>query len=151
MSLEELEALLVASKQAASAFTRQLEGEDRTAEEVEQFVNHTRNVTLAVVRKSGLPHAAPVIGGSVGGEIYVTVSPGSVLANCLQRSPEVAFTVADLVHSVIGAGTAQNLGRLSELEDLRVRLDRASPFGHFAPEGWNGFVFRLLPRRLFAF
>jgi nitroimidazol reductase NimA-like FMN-containing flavoprotein (pyridoxamine 5'-phosphate oxidase superfamily) len=151
MSLEELNALLIASKQSASVFTKQLEGDDRSAEEVEQFINHTRNVTLAVVRQRGLPHAAPVIGGSIEGEIYVTISPGSVLANCLRRSPEVAFTVADLVHSVIGAGTAQNLGRVHELEDLRRRLDRASPFGRFAPEGWDGFICRLHPRRLLAF
>ena len=151
MSLQQLEALLVASKEAASAFTRTLEGEDRTAQEVEDLINHTRTVTVAVVRKNGLPHAVPVIGGSIDGEIMVTVSPGSVLANCLERSPEVAFTVADLVHSVIGAGTAENLGRVSGLEEIRERLDRASPFGQFAPAGWDGFIFRLQPRRLFAF
>jgi nitroimidazol reductase NimA-like FMN-containing flavoprotein (pyridoxamine 5'-phosphate oxidase superfamily) len=151
MSLEELETLLATSKEAASPFTRTLEGEDRTAQDVEEFINHTQTVTLAVVRKNGLPHAVPVIGGSIDGEILVTVSPGSVLANCLRRSPEVAFTVADLVHSVIGAGTAENLGRLSELEEIRRRLERASPFGQFAPAGWDGFIFRLRPRRLFAF
>lgn len=151
MSLEDLNAVLIASKQAASAFTKELEGDDRTAEEVERFINHTRNVTLAVVRQGGLPHAAPVIGGSADGEIYVTVSPGSVLANCLRRSPEVAFTVADLLHSVIGAGKAENLGRVYGLQELRERLDRASPFGQFAPEGWGGLIYRLHPRRLFAF
>jgi nitroimidazol reductase NimA-like FMN-containing flavoprotein (pyridoxamine 5'-phosphate oxidase superfamily) len=151
MSLEELETLLATSKDAASPFTRALEGEDRTARDVDEFINHTQTVTLAVVRKNGLPHAVPVIGGSIDGEILVTVSPGSVLANCLRRSPEVAFTVADLVHSVIGAGTAENLGRLSELEEIRGRLERASPFGQFAPAGWDGFIFRLRPRRLFAF
>jgi nitroimidazol reductase NimA-like FMN-containing flavoprotein (pyridoxamine 5'-phosphate oxidase superfamily) len=151
MSLEELEAVLNASQQAASAFTRTLEGEGRTAQDVEQLINHTRNVTLAVVRKNGLPHAVPVIGGAVDGEIFVTVSPGSVLANCLQRSPEIAFTVADLVHSVIGVGTAERLGRVSELEEIRERLDRASPFGQFAPGGWDGFIYGLRPRRLFAF
>lgn len=151
MSLDELEVLLVRSKQGASAFTRQLEGEDRTAQEVEQFINHSRNVTLAVVRKNGLPHAVPVIGGCVDGEIYVTVSPGSVLANCLERSLELAFTVSDLVHSLIGSGTAQNLGNASELQELRSELDRRSPFGQFAPEGWDGFIYHLEPRRLFAF
>jgi nitroimidazol reductase NimA-like FMN-containing flavoprotein (pyridoxamine 5'-phosphate oxidase superfamily) len=151
MSLEELETLLATSKEAASPFTRTLEGEDRTAQDVEEFINHTQAVTLAVVRKNGLPHAVPVIGGSIDGEILVTVSPGSVLANCLRRSPEVAFTIADLVHSVIGAGTAENLGRLTELEETRGRLERASPFGQFAPAGWDGFIFRLRPRRLFAF
>jgi hypothetical protein len=151
MSLEELEAILVASKEQASAFTSSLEGAERTADEVAHFINHTQTITIAVVRKSGLPHAAPVIGACLDGEILVTVSPGSVLANCLQRSPEVAFTVADLVHSLIGAGTAQKVGRVSDLGDLRSRLDRASPFGQFAPEGWNGLIYRLQPRRLFAF
>jgi nitroimidazol reductase NimA-like FMN-containing flavoprotein (pyridoxamine 5'-phosphate oxidase superfamily) len=151
MSLEELEAVLVASKEAASAYTRSLEGADRSPHEVEQFINHTQTITLAVVRKTGLPHAVPVIGACLDGEIFVTVSPGSVLANCLQRSPDVAFTVADLVHSVIGVGTAEEVGRISDLGELRARLDRASPFGQFAPEGWNGFIYRLQPSRLFAF
>lgn len=151
MSLEELEAVLVASKEAASPFTLSLEGADRTAHEVEQFINQTQTITVAVVRKGGLPHAAPVIGACLDGEIYCTVSPGSVLANCLERSPEVAFTVADLVHSVIGAGIGEKVGRISDLGELRARLDRASPFGQFAPEGWDGFIYRLKARRLFAF
>jgi nitroimidazol reductase NimA-like FMN-containing flavoprotein (pyridoxamine 5'-phosphate oxidase superfamily) len=135
---------------AASPFTRSLEGEDRTAHQVEEFINATRNVTVAVVRSNGHPHAVPVIGGCIDGEIYMTVSPGSVLANCLDRSPEIAFTVADLVHSLIGSGTAKKVGRRSERVELCERLDRASPFGKFAPDGWNGFVFALHPRRLFA-
>ena len=151
MSLKNLESLLIASKEAASAFTLQLEGEDRTAEEVQAFINQTQTVTLAVVRKSGLPHAAPVIGVCLDGDIHVTVSSGSVLANCLRSSSEVAFTVVDLVHSVIGAGRALNLGHVSDLDELRNRLDQASPFGRFAPEGWDGHIFRLEPRRMFAF
>jgi nitroimidazol reductase NimA-like FMN-containing flavoprotein (pyridoxamine 5'-phosphate oxidase superfamily) len=151
MSLQNLESLLIASKEAASPFTLQLEGEDRTAAEVQAFVNQTQTVTLAVVRKSGLPHAAPVIGVCLDGDIHVTVSSGSVLANCLRRSSEIAFTVVDLVHSVIGAGRARNLGHVGDLDELRSRLDQASPFGRFAPEGWDGHIFRLEPRRMFAF
>lgn len=150
MSIETLQALLDASMAAAAPFTRSLEGEERTAHKVEEFINATRNVTIAVVRRTGLPHAAPVIGGCVEGEIYVTVSPGSVLANCLDRSPEVAFTVAGLVNTLIGAGTAEKVGRPTECFELCDRLDRSSPFGKFAPEGWNGFVYALRPRRLFA-
>jgi hypothetical protein len=148
--IETLRDLLDASLATASPFTRSLEGEERTARQVEEFINATRNVTVAVVRRNGLPHAAPVIGGCVEGEIYVTVSPGSVLANCLVRSREVAFTAADLVHTLIGAGTAEKMGRASELSELCHRLDLASPFGTFAPEGWNGYVFMLSPHRLFA-
>jgi hypothetical protein len=151
MALEDLQDLMDASKAAASPFTRQLEGDERTAQEVQDFVNHTRNLTLAVVRRDGLPHAAPVIGGCVDGEIHVTISPGSLLASCLKRSPEVAFTMADLIHNIIGAGAAHNLGRVSDLGELPSRLDEASPFGSFAPEGWDGLIFRLEPRRLFAF
>jgi nitroimidazol reductase NimA-like FMN-containing flavoprotein (pyridoxamine 5'-phosphate oxidase superfamily) len=150
MSIETLQDLLDASQAAASPFTRSLEGEERTAREVEEFINATRNVTAAVVRCTGLPHAAPVIGGCVEGEIYVTVSPGSVLGNCLDRSPEVAFTIAGLVNTVIGAGRAEKVSRPSECSELGKRLDQASPFGEFAPEGWNGFVYALRPRRLFA-
>jgi nitroimidazol reductase NimA-like FMN-containing flavoprotein (pyridoxamine 5'-phosphate oxidase superfamily) len=150
MSIATLQDLLDASMAAASPFTRSLEGEMRTAREVEEFINATRNVTIAVVRRTGLPHAAPVIGGCVEGNIYATVSPGSVLANCLGRSPEVAFTVAGLVNTLIGAGTAENVGPPSQCSELCNRLDRASPFGKFAPEGWNGLVYRLRPRRLFA-
>ncbi len=151
VSLEDLQTVLDVSKASASLFTLSLEGEERTAAQVEEFVNATRNVTVAVVRKNGLPHAAPVIGGCVDGRVHVTVSPGSVLANCLERSPEVAITAADPVHSLIGSGTAEKLGRPSELGDLCSRLGRASPFGSFAPEGWDGFIFRLDLRRLFAF
>jgi hypothetical protein len=150
VSSEALQSLLDASLAAASHFTRSLEGEVRTARQVEEFINATRNVTLAVVRRNGLPHAAPVIGGCVEGDIYATVSPGSVLAHCLERSSEVAFTAADPVHTLIGAGTADNMGTASEVPELCQRLDRASPFGTFAPQGWDGYVFLLRPRRLFA-
>ena len=150
VSIETLQDLLDASMAAASPFTRSLEGEDRTADQVEEFINATRNVTVAVVRSNGQPHAVPVIGGCIEGEIYVTVSPGSVLANCIDLSPEIAFTVADLVHSLIGSGTAKKVGRPSDHAELCERLDRASPFGKFAPDGWNGFVYALRPRRLFA-
>lgn len=150
VSTRTLQNLLDASRATASRFTRSLEGEVRTARQVEEFINATRNVTLAVVRSNGLPHAAPVIGGCVEGEIYVTVSPGSVLANCLDRTPEIAFTAADLVHTLIGAGTADNMGRAFEVPELCQRLGRASPFGTFAPDGWDGYVFMLRPRRLFA-
>lgn len=150
MSLDALQRLLDDSRAQASAFTLSLEGDVRTAEQVQEFVNRTRNVTVAVVRRNGLPHATPVIGGCVDGVVHVTVSPGSVLANCLERSPEIAFTLADIVHTVIGAGTAERLGRLSEISEVRSRLDEASPFGMFAPAGWDGFVYALRPRRLFA-
>ena len=150
VSIETLQDLLDASMAAASSFTRSLEGEDRTARQVEEFVNVTRNLTMAVVRRNGQPHAAPVIGGCRDGEIYVTVSPGSVLAACLERSPQIAFTVADLVHTLVGSGTADKVGRPSESAELCERLDRASPFGKFAPDGWNGFFYILRPRRLFA-
>ena len=150
MSIETLQDLLDASMAAASPFTRSLEGGDRTAQQVEEFVNATRNVTVAVVRSNGQPHAVPVIGGCIDGEIHVTVSPGSLLANCLDRSPEIAFTVADLVHTLIGSGTAKKVGRPSDSAELCERLDSASPFGKFAPDGWNGFVYTLRPRRLFA-
>jgi nitroimidazol reductase NimA-like FMN-containing flavoprotein (pyridoxamine 5'-phosphate oxidase superfamily) len=150
MSIDTLQDLLDASMAAASPFTRSLDGEERTAREVEEFINATRNVTIAVVRRTGLPHAAPVIGGCVEGEVYVTVSPGSVLAKCLGRSPEVAFTVAGIVNTLIGAGTAEMVGRPSECSELCNCLDQASPFGKFAPEGWDGFVYVLRPRRLFA-
>ncbi len=150
MSLETLQEILDRSRQNASAFTTSLEGEVQTAVQLEQFVNATRNVTLAVVRSSGLPHAAPVIGGCIDGGIHVTVSPGSVLANCLERSPEVAFTMADVVHTVIGAGTAERLGRVSQLVDVRQRLEAASPLGQFAPPDWDGYIYLLHPRRLFA-
>lgn len=150
MSLDELQALLVSSRQRASPFTPALEGEARTASQVEEFINATRNITVAVVRRNGLPHAAPVIGACVNGEIHITVSPGSVLATCLERSPEVAFTAADIVHTLIGAGTAERLGCPSQLAGLCDRLDRESPFGRFAPEGWDGYIYVIKPRRLFA-
>ncbi len=111
MSIETLQDILDASMAAASPFTRSLEGEERTARQVEEFINATRNVTTAVVRRTGLPHAVPVIGGCVEGEIAITVSPGSVLAKCLSRSPEIAFTVAGPVNTIIGAGTAEMVGR----------------------------------------
>jgi hypothetical protein len=140
MSLGELQALLDRSRQQASRFTLSLEGEVQTASQVQEFINANRNITIAVVRRNGLPHAAPVIAGCVDGEIYATVSPGSVLANCLDRNPEVAFTIADLVHTLIGAGEAEKIGRSSECTGLCRRLDGTAPFGMFAPEGWDGFI-----------
>ena len=150
MSIETLQDLLDASMTAASPFTRSLEGEERTAHEVAEFINATPECHYRRGQAYRAASRGPVIGGCVEGEIYVTVSPGSVLANCLGRSPEVAFTVAGLVNTLIGAGTAEMVGRASECTELCDRLDQASPFGKFAPEGWNGFVYALRPRRLFA-
>ena len=65
-------------------------GRRRELHEVEEFIDATRNVTVAVVRRTRPPHTAPVSESCVEGEISVTASPGSVLANCLDRSPEVA-------------------------------------------------------------
>jgi|ERR1700694_3456394 len=137
MSLDDLQAVLDASKTRASSFTQRLFSGEWDAKAVESFVNMTRNLTLAVVRQNGLPHAAPVICGAVDGAIHVTISPGSVLAACLERSAEAAFTVTDLANTLIGAGTAERVGRPSELVELTAGLDRASPFGSFAPEGWD--------------
>lgn len=148
---DRLQDLLDRSLDRASAFTRSLEGGHRTASEVEEFVNATRNITVAVVRLDGSPHAAPVIGGCLDGSIYVTISPGSVLAACLERSRRVAFTVADLLHNLIGVGTSEDLGRVHSLEGLCADLDRASPYGKFAPEDWDGHIHLLHPDRLFAF
>ncbi|HEY3842734.1 MAG TPA: hypothetical protein VGL48_05730 [Acidimicrobiales bacterium] len=85
MSLQTLQGMLDESRRNGSPFTNSLEGEVQSAVQLEQFVNATRNVTLAVVRRGGLPHAAPVIGG------------------CID-----------------------------------------------APQGWDGFIYLLHPRRLFA-
>ena len=101
---------IVAFRARASAFTKSLFDEQWDAERVAGFVNERRNATVATVSPAGRPHAAVVIAASVGGEIYFTVNPGSVLARNLTTNDRIALSVCDSVHAVMSQAGACGLG-----------------------------------------
>ena len=142
---------LAASLAGASAFSRSLFADDAwTATQVTDFVNERRNATIATTNTSGQPHASVVIAGSVGDGIYFTVAPQSVLARNLAGNARIAFTICDSKHAVMGQGTAVRVGAALELGALIDDLATASPVGRFTPDGWDGDIYQIEIRRIFA-
>ena len=135
----------------AGEFTRSLFGEERwTAAQIEGFVNEQRNVTIASTNTSGQPHAAVVIGGCVDDEIVFTVHPQSVLARNLTANPRIGFSVCDRRHVVMGQGRAERVGNAAQCADLISTLASASVGGTFTPPDWDGDLYRIDIRRIFA-
>lgn len=142
---------IAASLAGASEFTRSLFGEESwTAQQVVEFVNRQRNATVATVNSSGQPHAAVVIAASVRDSIFFTVAPRSVLARNLAANDRIALSVCDSQHAIMGQGKAVRMGPALELGTLIAELADASQAGKFTPEGWDGDVYRVDFRRLFA-
>jgi hypothetical protein len=95
-------------------------------------------------------HAAVVIAACLDEEMYFTVNVDSLLNRCIQRRPAIAFSVCDTAHSVMGKGTAIGVGRSLDEPELVQRLASATAVGVFTPPGWDGLIFRIALRRIFA-
>jgi pyridoxine/pyridoxamine 5'-phosphate oxidase len=141
---------LAASRLRASEFTRSLFEESWTSDEVVAFINSQRNATIATTSDRGQPHAAVVIAGSVDEAIFFTVAPTSVLARNVVRNDRIAFSICDTRHAVMGQGRGLRVGNASELDSLIGRLASASPGGRFTPDGWDGDMFTIEIRGIFA-
>jgi pyridoxamine 5'-phosphate oxidase-like protein len=142
---------IAASLAGATEFTRSLFDEESwTAQQVVEFVNKRRNATVATVNPSGQPHAAVVIAASVRDSIFFTVAPQSVLARNLAANDRIALSVCDSTHAIMGQGKAVQVGPATELGALIAELADASQAGRFTPEGWDGYIYRVDFRRLFA-
>jgi hypothetical protein len=50
----------------------------------------------------------------------------------------------------MGQGLAQVVGLAAETSDLIAELAAASTAGRFSPDGWDGFLYTIDIRRLFA-
>lgn len=142
---------LAASLAGASSFTQSLFGDGSwTAAQVSDFVNERRNATIATANANGQPHAGVVIAASVDDGIYFTVAPQSVLARNLAGNSRIAFTICDSVHAVMGQGAAVRVGPALELGPLIDDLATASRAGRFTPDGWDGDIYQIDIRRIFA-
>jgi hypothetical protein len=142
---------LESSLASANELTRSLFGDANwTPSQVAEFVNSTRNVTIATTNSSGQPHAAVVIGGCLGDDIYFTVTPESTLARNLGTNDRLAFSVAEGTNAVMGQGRGVVVGRSLEQAGLVGELSNASRAGRFTPEGWDGLLYRIDIRRIFA-
>ena len=100
---------------------------------------------LAAVDLGTAPVAASVDDG-----IYFTVAPQSVLARNLAGNSRIAFTICDSVHAVMGQGVAVRVGPALELGTLIDDLATASRAGRFTPDGWDGDIYQIGIRRIFA-
>lgn len=146
MSLADLQRTMDESLKSANAFTRRLfEASSWDAERVQTFINQTGNITIATVRSSGKPHAALVIAGCDDGTIYFSVSRGSALLGNLRRQPEVAFTVG---HSIMGRGPATDAGSASDVPELHLNVSRQ--LADLLSEPWDGYIWKVVPSRIFA-
>jgi pyridoxine/pyridoxamine 5'-phosphate oxidase len=142
---------LAASLAGASSFAQSLFADDSwTAPQVSGFVNERRNATIATTNANGQPHAAVVIAASVDDGIYFTVAPQSVLARNLADNARIAFTICDSAHAVMGQGTGVRVGPALELQTLVDDLATASAAGRFTPDGWDGDIYQIDIRRIFA-
>lgn len=150
MSLASLQQVMEASLMSASPFARSLfERAAWGAEDVERFVNEVGNVTIATVGATGAPHAAPVIVGCNDGTMYFSVSRGSVLLRNLSHDVRAAFTVVALGHSVLGQGSVELVGASQECTRLADGLGRRLG-ALIVDEAWDGYLYSIQPRRLFA-
>jgi hypothetical protein len=150
MTIEDLQRVVESSVQNASALSQQLFRDHWDAEQIQAFINQTRNITIATVSRDGRPHAASVIGGCLDGVIHFSASLRSALLSNLRRTPWVAFTVVDADHIVMGRGEAALAGRSLEVPDLLERLGAASDQGRFTPDGWDGMIYSINAERVFA-
>ena len=141
---------LQAGLAAATSFTKALFADSWTAQQVADFVNEQRSITIATTNQAGQPHAAVVIGGSVRDAIFFTVNDESVLARNLTANDRLGVSVCAGAHSVMGQGRGLAVGRAATVEDLIAELAAASPHGRFTPPGWDGIVYTIDLRRLFA-
>ena len=141
---------LAASHQRASEFTRSLFEESWTSDQVVDFINRSRNATIATTNPQGQPHAAVVIVGSVNQCIYFTVAPSSVLFRNLTSNDQIAFSVCDSLHAVMGQGRGVRVGNAVELTSLIDKLAMASNASRFTPDGWDGDLFTIDIKRIFA-
>lgn len=114
------------------------------------LVNGVEAATIATVSDAGIPHAACVIAACHDEVIHFTVTPGSVLARNIDHQPRIGFSVMNREHSVMGQGDASLVGRSLTAPQLLESLDRASSSGQFTPRGWDGLVYRIVPRRIVA-
>jgi pyridoxine/pyridoxamine 5'-phosphate oxidase len=142
---------LTSSLAGASSFTRSLFADASwTATQVTDFVNERRNATIATTNESGQPHAGVVIAASVDDGIYFTVASQSVLARNLTRNARMAFTICDSANAVMGQGVAVRVGPALELGTLIDELANVSRAGRFTPDGWDGDIYQIDIRRIFA-
>lgn len=118
--------------------------------EIQDFLNRTRDITIATVLRDGRPHASSVIGACLDGVIHFSVSFGSALFANLRRQPWVAFTVSGNDHVVMGRGVARLVARSLEDPDLVRKLGHATQLGRFTPEGWDGLVYAIDVERIFG-
>ena len=95
-------------------------------------------------------HAAVVIAASVRDSIFFTVAPKSILARNVAANDRIALSVCDSQHAIMGQGRAVRVGPALELGALIAELADASQAGKFTPEGWDGDIYRVVFRRLFA-
>ena len=149
VTLETLQGVIERSHAGATAFTASLFDRPWKAREVQRFVNRTREATIATVLADGTPHASPTITACLNGTIHFAVHRRSATWRNLQRDPQIAFTVSDHGHAVLGRGVAVFAGS-STGSALIKRLARTGSLGLFTPEGWEGDVYAIEPTKLFA-
>ena len=151
MSLQSLQQALDLSLERATPFAKSLfEGNTWTADEVQDFANAVGSITLATIDAQGRPHAAPLIGGCMDGTLLCSVSVDSAVLRHVRKDPNIAFTITGESHSVMGTGTARVRGHTSELPEVGEALDADSKLGQLFHDTWDGFVYEIEVRRIFA-
>jgi hypothetical protein len=149
--LTDLQAILERSIERASAFTRDLFADSQwDAARVQDFVNESRDATIATVNPAGKPHAAVVVAACLDGDIHFTVAHASALGRHLAHDPHIAFTIANGSHSIMGRGIAVLAAHSLHQPELIEQLAAVTRTGRFTPSGWDGLIFRIEPERVFA-
>ncbi len=150
MSLDELDAVIGHSLGHASQLSRRVYANGAwSAAMVCRFINRVMGATVATVRADGRPHAAMTLCACLDGEMYVTVSDGSLLLRNLLRQADVAITVTDREHDVTILGRLEVKGRASALPTLMADLHALTRRGQFTPPGWDGWMYSVRMEKIF--
>lgn len=107
-----------------------------------------RNYWIATTRSDGRPHAVPVWGVLVDGEVFFGGGPQTVWARNLSRSPQIVLHLESGDEVVILEGTAERHTEENTSADLLTRIDDAYEAKYDIRHGTP--VWRLVPRVGFA-
>lgn len=111
-------------------------------------LDRARNYWIATTRPDGRPHAVPVWGVLVDGEVYFGGGPQTVWARNLARSPQIVVHLESGDEVVILEGTAERHTENNTSAGLLTRIDDAYEAKYDMRHGTP--VWRLVPRVGFA-
>lgn len=118
-------------------------------DQLEVRLEEARNYWLVTVREDGRPHAAPVWGVWLDGQVWFSTDPDSVKGRNLAARPEVVINLESGDEAVIVEGFAGPAPR-DRFDAYRAEYGRKYDFDHPDWGAPGAAVFTVTPRRILA-